>query len=166
MSGNCSLIDPRYSLPFLLSGCSLASPSFFVLDARTSNVFTKECLEWLTNTCRGSLPLLNELNHYQFTLIMPRAQSCFAAPDYWRDLLVQSDTRHQPNLWNMTLLLPKKRFQSGFPVWDKGSVNSHLSVHKMSFWAKHLVVGQRTRKLFDFFFGDFLKEGVNLAGHI
>ena len=112
MSGNCSLIDPRYSLPFLLSGCSLASPSFFVLDARTSNVFTKECLKWLTNTCRGSLPLLNELNNEIFQFIDPRAQSCFAAPNYWRDLLVQSDTRHQPYLWNMTLLLPKKRFQS------------------------------------------------------
>lgn len=35
-----------------------ASPSLFVLDARKSNVFCHECLEWqwLTNTCRGSKP--------------------------------------------------------------------------------------------------------------
>lgn len=50
-------------LRYLPNLTSLAS--YFVFDARTSNVFTNECLEWqwLTNTCRGSLPLLNELHH-------------------------------------------------------------------------------------------------------
>lgn len=68
------------------------------------------------------------------------------------------DTNHIYEIWHSCCR--KSAFKA---VWDKGSVNSHLSVHKMSFWAKHLVVGQRTRKFVYFFFGDFLKEGVNLA---
>jgi hypothetical protein len=41
----------------------------------------------------------NELNHNIWLTIDPCAQSSFAVPDYWKDLLLQSNTRHKQTIY-------------------------------------------------------------------
>lgn len=129
--------------------------SFFVFEDRTSLVvFTNECLSWLTNVfARKSTSEPNELNHNIWFTIDPCAQSSFAVPDYWKDLLLQSNTRHKPYIDQfLTDAAGKAHSKRGLLV------QATFSVNKMSFCATWKGLARRLSFLFSFSLGACLSS--------